>query len=189
MDTVAPSDGRYTADQYFDLVKQGVLHEDDRVELLEGVIVAMAPSGPRHASVISRMLHAFIAAVGERACVRSQAPLIAGALSVPEPDVAILAGTFDDYDHAHPRSALLVVEASDGSLPQDRLTKSRIYAAAGIPEYWIVNLREGCVEVLRAPNAASRTYDARRVVHRGETIELAALPDVAITVANLLPRP
>lgn len=187
MDTVGTRDDRYTAEQYFGLVEQGVLREDDRVELLDGVIVAMSPSGPRHASAISRTLRAFFTAVGDRACVRPQAPLVAGALSVPEPDVAILAGTVEDYDHTHPTSALLVVEASDSSLPQDRLTKSRIYAAAGIPEYWIVNLREGCLEVFRNPDPSARSYVERRVAHRGDVVELVALPGVAIAVDDLLP--
>lgn len=187
MDSVGTSDGRYTAEQYFGLVEQGVLREDDRVELLDGVIVAMSPSGPRHASAISRILRAFFSAVGDRGCVRSQAPLIAGALSVPEPDVAVLAGSVADYDRAHPTAALIVVEASESSLPQDRITKARIYAAAGIPEYWTVNLREGCLEMLRAPDSKTGAYRERRVLHRGDVVELFALPDVAIAVDDLLP--
>jgi Uma2 family endonuclease len=187
MDSVGTPDGRYTAEQYFSLVEQGVLREDDRVELLDGVIVAMSPSGPRHASAITRMMRTCILAIGDRACVRPQAPLIAGALSVPEPDVAVLSGTVGDYDRIHPTTALLVIEASDSSLPQDRLTKSRIYAAAGIGEYWIVNLREGCLEVLRNPDPATRSYVERRVLRRGEVVELLALPDVAIAVDDLLP--
>ena len=98
-----------------------------------------------------------------------------------------MAGADADYDQAHPRNALLVVEVSDSSLPQDRITKSRIYAAAGIPEYWIVDLRESCLEILRAPDAATRSYAERRILHRGDVIELAALPDVAIAVDDLLP--
>jgi Uma2 family endonuclease len=187
MGTVGTPDDRYTAEQYFGLVDQGVLREDDRVELLDGVIVATSLSGPRHASTISMILRALFAAVGDRASVRSQSPLIAGRWSVPEPDAAIVMGADRDYVSAHPTNALLVVEASDSSLPQDRLTKSRIYAAAGIPEYWIVNLREGCLEVLRAPDPATRSYADRRIVHRGDVVELAALPDVAVAVEDLLP--
>src|SRR5213594_4128821 len=95
---------RFTVERFFALVDEGMLQPDDRVELLEGVIVAMAPSNAPHASATSR---------------------------VP--------GTHEAYDDAHPRTALLVVEVADSSLAQERITKAAMYAAAAIPEYWIVN--------------------------------------------------
>ncbi len=116
-----------------------------------------------------------------------QTPLRAGDRSVPEPEVAVVAGGPYDYSKAHPASALLVVEVADSSLPQDRLTKSRIYAAAGIPEYWIVNLRERCVEVLTKPDHARRIYAESRRVGRGEVLALAAMPEVSVGVAGMLP--
>jgi len=70
MDSVGTPDDRYTAEQYFGLVEQGVLREDDRVELLDGVIVSMSPSGPGHASAVTRIMRACIVAIGDRACVR-----------------------------------------------------------------------------------------------------------------------
>src|SRR2546422_10913047 len=100
---------RYTADGYFALVDEGVLQPDDAVELLEGVIVAMAPEGVRHAAAISRVGEAIRDAVAKRAVVREQHPFIAGVYSVPEPDVALVPGCLEDYDTAHPRAALLVV--------------------------------------------------------------------------------
>src|SRR5204863_9433268 len=111
-------------------------------ELVEGVIVAMAPSNARHASATTRVADAFRGAVGKRALVREEKCLILGLYSAPEPDVALVPGPHEAYDDADPRTALLVVEAADSSLAQDRITKAAMYAAAGIPEDWIGNLRD-----------------------------------------------
>ena len=178
---------RYTVQQYFDLVTQGILQPDDRVELLEGIIVAEPPMDPPHASGITRVDRALRRAFGERVIIRVQQPFIVGGYSVPEPDVAVVPGTEADYDTQHPTEALLVVEVAASSLPQDRLTKSRIYAAAEVPEYWIVNLRDRCVEVFRDPDAASRFYRDRRVVPRGGELDLATMPGVSVRVDDLLP--
>lgn len=183
----APAAARYTSRAYFDLVAGGDIHPDDRVELLEGVIVAMSPQNPRHASATTRVDTALRRAVTERAVVRVQLPLIAGTFSVPEPDVALVPGRDADYDHAHPTAALLVVEIADSSLLQDRLTKAGIYAAAGVPQYWIVNLRDDCVEVFTAPVAATRSYAERRVARRGECLDVAALSGTSVRVDDLLP--
>lgn len=187
METVATPDDRYTAERYFRLVDEGVLQPDDRVELLDGVIVSMPPSAPPHATSASKVVQALILALGDRACVRSQLPLVASPLSVVEPDAAVVPGTLDDYRAAHPTTAHLAVEVADSSLPEDRLTKARIYAAARIPEYWIVNLREDVVEVLRKPDARTRRYRERQIACRGQRLTLAALPEVRVAVDDLLP--
>jgi Uma2 family endonuclease len=180
--------GRISASRYLRLVERGVLGPDERVELLEGVVVAMAPSGPRHAAAVRRMILAFVRAVGDRAVVSAQLTFVAGRWSVPEPDLALLPGTLEDYDAVHPSDALLVVEASDSSLPQDRITKTAIYAGAGIPEYWIVNLRQDVVEVHRRVDRRARRYRVRKTVPRGETLTLVAFPDVRIAVDAIMPK-
>jgi Uma2 family endonuclease len=188
MTTLADSaPARVTREQYFALVDHGVLAEDDHVELLEGVIVAMAPEGSRHAAVGELVGDALRAALGDRARVRMSRPLDASAWSVPEPDVAVVPGTQRDYLDRHPSSAHLVVEVAASSLPQDRLTKAPIYAAAGIPEYWIVNLRQEHVEVYRSPDSAARGYATVEVARRGSRLALVALPDVSVAVDDLLP--
>lgn len=176
----------YTVSDYFDLVKRGTLNEDDRVELLDGVIVAEPPMDPPHASGITLAMRAVDRAVGDRALLRVQMPFIASPFSAPEPDVAVVPGADDNYFDQHPSVALLVVEVSASSLQQDRLSKSRIYAGAGVPDYWIVNLRDACVEVFRAPDVAQRVYAERRTVHRGAHLELVALPGAMVDVADLL---
>lgn len=181
------SPARYTVEQYFALVDQGVLEPDDKVELLEGVVVAMAPENLWHANGVRLVARALTAALGDRVYVDQQHCFVAGALSVPEPDVTVLPGRLEDYFDHHPSVAHLVVEVADSSLVQDRLTKAGIYAAAGIPEYWIVARRGDHVQVSSAPKPAERRYAAIRLARRGERITLAALPDVTVAVDDLLP--
>ena len=187
MATPAPSAARYTAERYFALVEEGLLGPDDRVELLDGVIVAMAPQSPRHASAARHVERALRAAIGERAVISVQSPFVAGASSVPEPDVAVVPGQLSDYDREHPATALLIVEVADSSLIQDRITKASMYAAAGAPEYWLVNLHEDCVEIFRAPEPEARRYAERRVTRRGERLALAAFAAASVAVDDLLP--
>jgi len=178
---------RMTVERYFALVDEGVLGPSDRVELLEGVVVAMSPRNPAHDTVVSLVDRALSRAIGDRATVRCQCTLILGRSSAPEPDVAVVAGEARDYMKAHPMHALLLVEVADSSLAQDRLTKGMLYAAAGIPEYWIVNLRADCVEVLHDPEPAAGRYRERRVVGHGERLTLVALPDVSVAADDFLP--
>jgi len=184
---VEAGDPRLTQERYFGLVAEGVLHPEDKIELLEGVVVAMAPQSPRHAAGTSRSLRALSRVVGDRATIRIQMPLMLGQFSVPEPDIAVVPGRASDYDRAHPTTALLVVEVADTSLAQDRITKTRIYAAAGIPEVWIINLRDDCLEVFQEPNSAARNYEVSREVGRGERVAPRAFADATVAVEELLP--
>ena len=179
---------RYTVRRYLALVSEGVLRSDDPVELLEGLIVAEPPANPPHASATCRIETALRAAIGERAIVRVQQPFEAGRYSLPEPDVAVVPGRLEDYDTAHPRAALLVVEVADSSLQQDRLTKLPIYAAAGVPEYWIVNLAERCVEVFRKPWPKRRRYAVAHIARPGAIVGLAAVDQASVAVDDLLPK-
>lgn len=185
--TEPPDPRRLTVEQYFALVQAGVLGEDDRVELLEGVVVAMSPSGPAHATAVNLVDEAVRRAVGTRAAVRCQTTFVGGRYSAPEPDVVVVPGRLRDYARRHPSEALLAIEVSESSLPSDRLSKSRIYAAAGIPECWIVNLLAHHVEVMRAPSREMAVYTVTSVAEPGDTLAPVALPDVTIAVGDLLP--
>ena len=178
---------RRTGEEYFRLVEAGVLGPDDRVELLDGVIVGVSPQNPRHASALRRAQLALEAVIGGRAVLSIQLPLLTGVYSVPEPDLAVLPGRASDYDRTHPTKALLVVEIAESSIAQDRLTKAAIYAAAEIPEYWIVNLRDDCVEVLQDPDGRARCYRQWRSVGRDGVIELVVFADASVNVGDLLP--
>ena len=187
MSDAVPGHGGYTVADYFDLVRRGVLAEDDRVELLDGVIVAEPPMDPPHATGIALAARAIGRAIGERATMRVQSPFIASPFSAPEPDVAVVSGAIEDYAHEHPSLALFVIEVSASSLQQDRLSKSRIYAGAGVPEFWIVNLRDACVEVFRAPDVGQRVYTERTVARRGDVLSVVAVPGAVVAVDDLLP--
>ena len=188
MTQVAPVESRYTTQAYFDLVAAGIMRPEDRVELLEGVIIARSPQNPPHAAATSLVDRALREAIGRRAAIRVQLPLLAGPYSAPEPDVAVVPGGESDYYDAHPSTALLVVEVADSSLVQDRLTKAAVYATAGIPEYWLVNLRDDCVEVFRVPDPAARRYAEKHLAHRGERLDLVAIAEASVAVADILPE-
>src|SRR5262245_50754620 len=177
----------YTVKEYYGLLDDGILGEDDHVELLEGVIVAGEPQNPPHAAGVTRLQRTLERAVGDRAIVRGQLDYIAGRRSAPEPDIAVVPPDPDWYATAHPSRAYALFEVAATSLTQDRLTKAPIYAKAGVSQYVIVNLREDCVENHTAPSAPRRCYLERTVLQRGEFLTLVAFPDVTIAVDDLLP--
>lgn len=139
-----------TVDDLDRMVEAGIFAEDDRVELLEGILVEMSPEGPPHAAVIARLTRHFVLAVeGQGLGVRTQHPLRAESRSQPEPDLAVTPDAFSW--RGHPTSAVLVIEVAQTSLAVDRGRKAVIYARAGVLEYWIVDLAAMCVEVRREP--------------------------------------
>ena len=178
---------RLTVDEYFGLVERGQLRATDRVELLEGVVVSMPPQNPPHAGGIGRISRLLMTRVGDRAVVRVQLSFMAGGSSVPEPDFAVVPGVPDDYNARHPDRAHLIIEVADSSLPSDRLSKSRVYAAAGVPQYWIVNLPGDCVETFAEPDRTRARYAVTQRLGRGEIVRLTAFPGVEFQVSELLP--
>ncbi len=184
---VDPAPTRLDAEQYFALVDRGELCPDDRVELLEGVVVAMAPQEPPHANAIARITALLVRLIGDRAVVRVQCSFRAGRFNVPEPDFAVVPGPLERWEHVHPSEALLIVEVSDSSLPTDRLSKARIYAAAGVCQYLVVNLRGDRIETFAGADPAHAQWAESRAASRGESIALAAFPGLSLAV-DMLPR-
>jgi Uma2 family endonuclease len=180
---VAPR--RFRLEEYHRLIDVGVLGEDERVELLEGVIVEMAPQGRLHALVISRLGEHFMDARRPDCRVRVQLPLSLGDDSEPEPDLAIVARQEEETAPVHPRSALLVVEVADESLRRDRLLKGRIYARAQVSEYWVVDVAGRAVEVYSEPDVDAGRYRVMRTLGVGETLSTPVLPGLALPVAKL----
>jgi Uma2 family endonuclease len=179
---------RFTTADYFRMVAAGILTEDDRVELLGGQVVAVSPSNPPHASALSRCVRLFTRALGDdQALVREQSPLDLEPYDAPEPDVAVVRPREDEYTTSHPTTAavLLVVEVSDSTLLTDRKVKVPLYAAAGLPEAWILNLQEDRLEVGREPRGDR--YDAVRVYQPEERVAPLAFPELVLAVADLLP--
>lgn len=164
------------------MVAEGILGEDDRIELLDGVLVEVSPQSPDHAAVLSELL-ALLAplAVAQDLRIRSQAPLqVAQHLSRPEPDVAIVRRP---EPGRHPSEALLVVEVAISSRQLDLGAKATIYAQAGVQDYWVVDIAAREVVVHREP--ASSRYGLVRRVPEGGAVEAAALP-LRVEVATLL---
>jgi len=167
--------------EYERLVELG-LFGDERIELLRGALVAMSPQGPSHADAVDRLGAHLVSVLGGRARVRQHSPLALGDDSEPEPDIAVVPN--GDYSHEHPASALLVIEVADSSLRKDRELKGLLHAAAGIPEYWIVNLADHGVEIHRAPSAAGYSRITRHP--QTETLALAIYPDATVCVGDVL---
>jgi len=179
----SPRPYRWTEEEYQELVDHGILSPDARVQLVNGAIYQMSPQGPSHALAIELTADQLRVRCPDDCFVTSQRPLVLGAPSKPEPDIAIVSGSRRDYAKEHPRSARLVVEVSDSSLGIDRSEKAVAYAQAGIPEYWIVNLVEEAVEVYREPVRSAYTK-----VGRFEKSDAVPFEDAdPIPVASMLP--
>jgi len=183
---------RWTRREYDRMIDAGVLAPEDRVELIEGEILAITPQGAAHVIAVSRAYEALRTAVGPGFHVRMQFPLAFGTASEPEPDVAVVRGAFEDYRDHHPGTAALVIEIADSTLMHDRDVKAGLYARFAIPEYWIVNLVDRLVEVHRDPEPDERArygFHYRRVDRHsiGDTIVPHTLPTARIAVADLLP--
>lgn len=171
-----------TREEYDRIVATGVF-DDDHVELIEGVIVRMPPpEGPEHAGTIQLIQDLLIARLSGRAMVRIQSSFAAGDRSQPEPDIALVPP--GDYRDAHPQRAWLVVEVADSSARRDRGPKAAVYAAAGVEEYWVVDLVHRTIEVRTEPAATG--YGRLETRRRGEQITLAHFPALTIAVDQLL---
>jgi Uma2 family endonuclease len=176
---------RLSAEDYHQMIGAGILGEDDRVELLEGVIVEMTPQGPKHAKLIRRLCDPTFARVPPDHVVQCQLPLTIDPDSEPEPDVSVVRRADAMSDDSHPTTAALVFEVAGESLPRDRLTKAALYAGAGIPEYAIVAVDQTCLEVYRDPDPASRRYRTLVTLSGDQAFESAAVPGFAFRVDAL----
>ena len=177
---------RFSVDDYHRMAQAGILDEDDRVELIDGEIVQMAPMGSRHAAQVRRLQRLLQSAVGGRASLSVQCPVRLGEYSEPEPDLALLRPREDDYASAHPgpEDVLLVVEVADSSAEYDRQVKAPLYARHGIGELWLIDLERGQVEVCRRPGPEG--YAEVVVVGPGDVLSPLALPDISLPVAEML---
>ena len=151
MDVLDQIRHKWTRDTYERMVRNGMFLDSDSVELLEGEIVEMSPQNPEHAAITMVLADWLRSILSADLSVRIQCPLAVNADSEPEPDIAIVRGQPRDYLQAHPNYAELVVEVANTSLSIDRAIKGRIYASAGIPEYWIVDLSRRQIEVYKGP--------------------------------------
>lgn len=172
---------RISVEEYFAMREADILDENDRVELLDGRLIDMPPIGPPHSHSVDDLVELFTSRLyaGDSpvARVRVQSPIQLDDYSLPEPDIVLYDPEMQRDRHPHPEDVYLVVEVVDTTVDYDRRVKANHYAAAGIPEYWLVDLPGEAVDVFRQPEEDGY---AERVRHRrGEALSIAALPDVA----------
>lgn len=176
---------RWTADEYHRMGEVGLLGPDDRVELIEGEIIEMAPIGDPHAAVSNRLNRLLVLAVGDNGIVAVGNPVRLTLYSEPQPDFSVLRPRAG-YDTRGPRpeDVMLAVEVSDTTLRKDRRVKLALYARAGIPEFWIVNLQSREVEIYRSP--AGDTYGSVERKGAGDVTTIGGLPGVTIPIGQIL---
>lgn len=182
----------WTVDEFQRAYDLGAFGFDVRLELIEGEIIRKMGQNEPHAWAIRAMEEALRGLFPSGHDVRCQLPLILGPRSKPEPDLAIVAGSFNDYKQDHPTTAILVVEVSDTTLTMDRSTKAALYARAGIEDYWIVNLPDGVLEVHRQPAAMADQplgHHYRSIIRLtpADTISPLGRPNAVVAVSSLLP--
>lgn len=177
---------RFTVQEYHQMGQVGILSEDDRVELLEGEIVEMAPIGSRHQATVNRLNDLFAARARSRALLSVQGPVRLGGDSEPEPDVMLLRRKDDFYSAGHPEPSdvLLLIEVSDSSVDYDREVKLPLYARHGITEVWLIGLDAGVVDVFRDPTPSG--FQSTFQASRGQNLSVEALTDLGLAVDEIL---
>ena len=185
--TPAPAVHRFTRDEYYRMGEAGLLR-NERVELLDGEIVAMSPHNPPHAGITSRLAATLIRLLSDRFSVRVQFPIILNDWSEPEPDITVCQLDPDGYvrEHPHADQVLLVIEVADSSLFYDRNRKVRAYAGSNIPEYWIINLVDFRIEVLSDPDPTDQRFQNEVLIRADESLSLPG--GQVIAAADILPH-
>lgn len=179
-----PARRRFTLDEYLRMGEMGILSEDDRVELIDGEIIEMSPIGDQHVEAVKRCTIAFAGLmVAGRAQVSVQNPLRVDEYNDPEPDLTLVEIT--SRGAPRPADVLLLIEVADSSLEHDRRRKLPLYARAGVPETWLLDLQGEALEVHREPR--SDGYALVRRCRSGERVSPLLLPDITIAVEDLLP--
>ena len=190
LETVTPDEaehgpGLLTIEE-FDRLPDDLFLEGKRIELIDGLIYTKISQNDPHVTAVCAVTAALQEAFGAGFFVSQQTPLKYGTHNAPEPDVTVLRGTWRDYDGRRPdplNDVPLVVEVSDSSLSKDRRLKAGLYARAGLPEYWIVNLRDRTLEVYRKPEQGA--YTETIVLHEGKSV---AVGGGTVAVTDILPR-
>ena len=184
---------RWTRDEYYRMAEAGIFKPGERVELIDGEVTVMSPQNEPHMVAITLTAEALREAFGRGFHVRVQGPMTLAGPTEPEPDVAIVEGSPNDYLASHPSHAAVVVEVADSSLAADRSEKGSLYARAGVPDYWIVDLVHRRLEIYRdpieLPNAPHGfAYRTATMLLPGESVRPLARPEAEIAVDALLPR-
>ncbi len=177
----------FSTDQFERMIDVGILTDRDRVELIEGAIVAMAAIGFRHVYCLMTLHKVTTDAVADEALVLNQSPIRLDVSSEPQPDLTVVRSTVDRSALPTPRDVLLVIEITDSSLAFDRWVKLPLYGAAGIPEAWIFDLLHSRIE--RHTDPFDGGYRAVTIAGRGETIASLTVPTITFDVDAVFGAP
>ncbi len=174
----------FTVSDYYKISDAGILSASDRVELIHGEILKMSPIKSQHAGVVNELSELLILALSGRAIVTVQNPLRLDEYTEPEPDIAVVKYRKDKYRTSHPmpEDVFLVIEVADSSLQYDRQVKVPLYAQAGIPEYWIINIADRQIEIFRQPSESD--YEVQRIVEYAETATCSTI-ELSVPAAAL----
>lgn len=184
----------FTADEYNRMAELGILQPTDRVELIDGEVVRLSAHEPLHSDGVERCTDLLVRLYGDTHKVRCQLPVSASEISEPEPDFALVRREPARKWRRHPEGADLVLEVANTSLSYDRTIKASLYASIGVPEYWILNLVDRRLEVMRDPRPEPLTrfgwgYGTRLEVPAGGSITSTALGGPPVAVDDMLPPP
>ena len=186
MSTTATMEKRLlTCDDYHAMIAAGILDEENKVELINGELIYTSPIGPSHSGVTNRLNHLLQELLKGAAIIAVQNPITLAPFSEPEPDLAILKTREDFYSKAHPtpEDIFLLIEVADFTLEKDRTVKAPLYAKAGVPFYWIVNLPELQLEAYSQP--AKEKYKLRQIYLLDEKVEIPPF-GIEVEVAKLI---
>ena len=176
-----------TSTEYYGMMESGIIREGEKVELILGQIFTMAAKGTRHTLCTRKLFKQLLSLIGDRADVQSQDPITLPNNTEPEPDLVIARLRSDDYVNSHPspEDIILVIEVADSTIKFDRETKAPIYAAAGISEYWIINLIDDRLEIYRQPEG--NIYTSIEIVMPPRSISLPQFPDIVVHIGDFFP--
>lgn len=176
---------RFSVDEYYKMIELGLIKDYEKAEIIDGELIKKMSVGDKHAFIVDILTEFFIKNTSNKIRVRIQNPLRLSDFHEPEPDIVLSDLTkYDGKRHPRPAETLLVIEVSDSTLKYDKNTKLPLYADAGVPELWIVNIPNNTVEVHQNPRGL--VYHLIKVFSLGETVRSSILPEISISVDEIL---
>ena len=168
------------------LGEANIFPPESRLELINGEIIEMTPISSHHASYLKRLINLFSTLTQGSAIIAAQDPLQLSDLSEPEPDFMLLHPSSDFYYENHPTASdvFLLIEIAESSLKFDQNQKLRLYAHHNVPEYWLLNVNDACLEVYRQPHDG--LYAEKTTLRSGDKITLSQLNNISINISDIL---
>jgi len=176
---------RFSVDEYYKMIDLGLITDYEKAEIIDGELIKKMTIGDRHAQIVDLLARFFLTNVSDKIRVRIQNPLRISDYNEPQPDIVLAdLNLYDGRRHPRSRETILIVEVSGSTLKFDRDTKLALYAEAGIPEVWIVNLNADIFEVHQKPS--NGIYQRTNIFNRGETVVSEAMPGLTLAVDEIL---